>query len=333
MFLISLTSERAPAFSAAPQKNAFCPKNSFNCASRFVINGPMGYDIRTTIESDKCTGCGKCIAVCPYEALELVNGKALVTGAKSMHCGQCVATCPENAVHVPDIDVPLLQGEYNAETTALFDAVTHRRSCRNYRSAELTRTEFEDLITFGKWAPSGTNAQKWEFTVAPTRAAVEVFAEAISQFYRKLNRQAENPFLRLVSKMFMNDVLGKYHARYYTQVADSLKRWDEERTDLLFHGATGAIIVSMRPGASCAHDDALLAAQNICLGAHTMGIGTCLIGFAVEAMKRDARIAKTVGIPANETVYAVIAVGRPKYTYPNPSGRFPKAARFFNVQE
>ncbi len=289
----------------------------------------MGYHIRTTIRTDQCTGCGKCVSVCPYDAIEIINGKAVVTGHKSMHCGQCVAVCPENAVYVADIEVPMLKGEYASEATALFDIVMHRRSCRDYRPDPLTRAEFDDLITFGKWAPSGTNAQKWEFTVLPTRSAVETYAEAISRFYRKLNRQAENPFLRFYAKLFMNDILGKYYARYYTQVADSLKRWDNDRTDLLFHGATGAIIISMRPGAFCAHDDALLATQNICLGAHTMGIGSCIIGFAVEAMKRDARIANTVGIPAEETVYAVIALGRPKYNYPNPSGRFPGTARYF----
>jgi ferredoxin len=133
----------------------------------------MGYDIRTTIMTDKCTGCGKCVSVCPYEAIEIINGKAVVTGDKSMHCGQCIAVCPENAVQVADIEVPLLKGEYSPETNSLFDTVLHRRSCRDFRPEALTRTEFEDLITFGKWAPSGTNAQKWEFTVVPDRAALE----------------------------------------------------------------------------------------------------------------------------------------------------------------
>ncbi|MBN2529021.1 MAG: nitroreductase family protein [Deltaproteobacteria bacterium] len=290
----------------------------------------MGYDIKTTIETDKCTGCGKCVAVCPYDALQVIDGKARVTGDKSMHCGQCVAVCPENAVRVTDLVVPTLKGTYPNEAAALFESVMHRRSCRDYRRDELSATEFEDLITFGQWAPSGTNAQKWQFTVIPSRAAMERYAEAISGFFRKLNRQAENPMLRLLSKLFMKDVLGNYYARYYGQVADSLNRWDEKREDLLFHGATGAIVISMKPGAFCAHDDALMAAQNICLGAHSMGIGSCLIGFAVEAMKRDPKIAQTIGIPGDETVFAVIALGRPKFEYPHPSGRFPVSARYFN---
>ncbi|MBN2343466.1 MAG: nitroreductase family protein [Deltaproteobacteria bacterium] len=289
----------------------------------------MGYEITTTIEKEKCIGCGKCVAVCPYDAIELIDSKAVVTGKKSMHCGQCAAVCAQQAVTVDDLVVPTLQGELNAVTSQLFDTVMHRRSCRNYKKDELTRTEFENLITFGQWAPSGTNAQKWKFTVIPNRSSVEAYADAIGRFYKKLNRQAENPALRLYAKLFLKDALGKYYRRYYRQVQESLTAWEVEKKDLLFHGATGAIIVSMSPGAFCAHDDALLASQNICLGAHAMGIGSCLIGFAVEAMKRDNRIAQVIGIPEAETVYAVIALGRPKYQYPNPSGRLPVPPRYF----
>lgn len=290
----------------------------------------MGYEITTTIKKEKCIGCGKCVAVCPYDSIEVIDQKAVVTGKKSMHCGQCVAVCAQNAVCVSDLVVPTLKEKTNVETAQLFNTIVHRRSCRDYKRDELTQGEFEDLITFGQWAPSGTNAQKWKFTVIPKRDSLEKYADAIGGFYRKLNRQAENPLLRFYAKLFVKNALNTYYNRYYSQVKESLRAWDEEKKDLLFHGATGAIIVSMSPGAFCGHDDAVLAAQNICLGAHTMGIGSCLIGFAVEAMKRDRTIAEAIGLPAKETVYAVIALGRPKYKYPNPSGRLPVTPRYFN---
>lgn len=290
----------------------------------------MGYEISTIIDKNKCTGCGKCVAVCPYNSIEIIDGKATVTGKKSMHCGQCVAVCAQNAVCVSDLEVPALEGNININTDKLFDAIVHRRSCRDYTPEELTNTDFKNLITFGQWAPSGTNAQKWKFTILPTRKAVESYAELVGDCYRKINKQAKNPLLRLFTKVFMNDALGKYYTRYYKQVKQSLDAWKKERKDLLFHGATSAVVISMSPGAFCAHDDALLASQNMCLGAHTMNIGSCLIGFAVEAMKRDKRIAQKIGIPKDEIVYAVIALGKPKYKYPNPSGRLPVTPRIYN---
>ena len=62
-------------------------------------------------------------------------------------------------------------------------------------------------------------------------------------------------------------------------------------------------------------EDALLASQNILLGAHSLGLGSCIIGFAVEAIKRDRQIRKLLQIPNYESVYAVIALGYPAEKY------------------
>ena len=59
----------------------------------------------------------------------------------------------------------------------------------------------------------------------------------------------------------------------------------------------------------------MLAAQNILLAAYSMGLGSCLIGMAVEAMKNDRKLQRVIGIPDEETVYAVIALGYPNEFY------------------
>jgi nitroreductase len=58
-------------------------------------------------------------------------------------------------------------------------------------------------------------------------------------------------------------------------------------------------------------EDALLASQNILLGAHSLGLGSFMIGFAFEAIKRDKHIRKLLQIPDEESVSAVIALGYP----------------------
>lgn len=73
---------------------------------------------------------------------------------------------------------------------------------------------------------------------------------------------------------------------------------------------------SLRPGLSLGNgstlkEDVLLATQNILLAAHSMGLGTCLIGFAVIPMIQDIRIQRLRGKPDNEKVHAVIALGHP----------------------
>lgn len=51
--------------------------------------------------SDRCTGCGRCMEVCPHQVLAIENKKAiLVNKNRCMECGACVKNCPFNALEV-----------------------------------------------------------------------------------------------------------------------------------------------------------------------------------------------------------------------------------------
>ncbi|MBN2301419.1 MAG: 4Fe-4S binding protein [Lentisphaerae bacterium] len=53
------------------------------------------------VDTEKCTGCGLCVDVCPTEAITLTNDKAKVDAEKCVDCGQCVEECPNNAISIP----------------------------------------------------------------------------------------------------------------------------------------------------------------------------------------------------------------------------------------
>jgi electron transfer flavoprotein alpha subunit len=54
---------------------------------------------------DKCTACGECLDVCPFEILSL-EGETLVIGEGCNLCGACVEICPEGALELPEIEGP-----------------------------------------------------------------------------------------------------------------------------------------------------------------------------------------------------------------------------------
>ena len=186
----------------------------------------------------------------------------------------------------------------------------------------------EDLVKIGTTAPSGTNSQGWTFTTLPSRAAVMKLGNAVGAFFKRLNRMAENPLLRHGLRLIGRPELADYYRDYHQSVAEGLADWEERGRDRLFHGAPAVIIVGSIPGGSCPAEDALLATQNILLGAHALGLGTCLIGFAVSAMQKDGRIKDLLKIPREENVHAVIAVGHPAETYQRLTGRKKALSRF-----
>jgi nitroreductase len=189
----------------------------------------------------------------------------------------------------------------------------------------------DDLIKIGITAPSGTNSQLWTFTILPTRESVTALGERCAAFFDNLNRMSENKFLRSFLKLIGKPELDEYFREYHDSISQAIGEWKQSGIDRLFHGAPAVILVGSKSGASCPREDTLLAAQNILLGAYSMGLGTCLIGFAVEAMRRDISIKRFIGIPDDEKIYAVIALGYPDEPYQRMAGRKRFVQRYYEV--
>lgn len=298
--------------------------------------------ITTTIDEELCSGCGLCVQICPSKALSMQNGKAAVTGDYSLNCGHCMAICPSGAITTGAIDANMSRFESFArdskwlqygefDTPQLVRLMASRRSCRNFLDKPVDQGILEDLVKIGCTAPSATNCQRWTFTVLPSRQAVTVLGKAVRDFYLKLNSLAEKSWLRMFMKLVGKPELDLYYKGYYEFVREGLAEFDRSGIDRLFHGATSSIIVGCKPGASLPKEDAMLASQNILLAAHAMGLGSCLIGMAVEAMKNERKIQKVVGIPHEETVYAVIALGYPNEFYRLQAGRKKSVVRVFEA--
>lgn len=299
--------------------------------------------VTTVIDAEKCIGCELCVKVCPSGTISMQDGKARVTGDRSLQCGHCMAVCPVAAVRVEAIDAQslvfnsfdlsrhwLAPGDF--DTAHLVQLMASRRSCRNYTDQAVERSILEDLVKIGTTAPSATNSQKWTFTVLPDRVAVDAFGQRIAEFFRKLNQLAEKRLLCKLLKLFGKPALDDYYRDFYQTVTDGLKEWELYGRDRLFHGATAVIVVASKPGGSCPLEDALLATQNLLLAAHCMGLGTCLVGYAVEAMKYDTGIQQFLNMPNDETVCSVIAIGYPDETYEGLTGRKKVVMRYFKTR-
>jgi nitroreductase/NAD-dependent dihydropyrimidine dehydrogenase PreA subunit len=292
----------------------------------------MAQAVATVIDREKCVGCGQCVRVCPSRTLALVEGKAAVVGDRSLQCGHCQAVCPTGAARVTSLDPDMSAfASFSADTrwlapgqadpAQLLRLMGSRRSCRNYQDRAVPRDLLLDLVKAGVSAPSGTNCQAWTFTILPTRADVLGLAQGVGDFFAELNRLAGRAWLRRGLALLGRGELARYHREHAQSVGEALAEWRATGRERLFHGATAAIIVGSAPGASCPAEDALLASGHILLAAHALGLGACLVGFVVEALRRRPDLARQAGLAAGETAHAVIALGWPDESYARVAGR------------
>lgn len=62
----------------------------------YIDNG-----ISLALNRETCTGCGRCVEVCPHGVFTLTERKAEISARKyCMECGACSANCPVGAITV-----------------------------------------------------------------------------------------------------------------------------------------------------------------------------------------------------------------------------------------
>ena len=189
----------------------------------------MPRKVSTIIDKDICIGCMKCIKVCPSGTISLIDGKAVVTGESSLGCGHCAAVCPKGAVKVMALENNALTfktiprndkwrcfGDFDA--SVLLSLMMSRRSCRNYLEKPVPKDILEDLVRMGITAPSGTNSQKWAFTILENKENVMALSEKIGDFFRKINDLAQKAWLRKFLRLIGKNELENYFHEYFETV-------------------------------------------------------------------------------------------------------------------
>ncbi len=164
----------------------------------------------------------------------------------------------------------------------VMDAISHRRSVREYLDKTVPRATIERLIDAAIQAPSAVNRQPWHFTVIQDRKLLdEISARA---------------------KRHMLSIIG-------TDKAPAILR--EHLSDpgfQIFYHAPVLILISGSDDDDWVTEDAALAAENLMLAAHAFGLGSCWIGFS-QRWFETGEGSKTIGLPNGLRPIAPIIVG------------------------
>ncbi len=269
----------------------------------------MSYSIR--VDESRCIGCGACARECHRHLPVYRNGQQGSNGLECVGCLHCFAVCPRGAVTVDGIE-PVADGGTRIEPDALRALAAGRRSCRRFEDRPLQRELLEELTRTAAYIPSGGNAHCHRLTVlggGETRKRPE--AELV-RIYRKRKRLLGSRLLRGASSLLADPQTRAFlrDGTYFTRVSYLMEQIARGE-DPIFYNAPAVVLVHSPRLIPTPREDSVLSAYNIVLAAETMGLGSCFVSLAQNAVNSSAACTRILGLDPREQVYAVVVIGHP----------------------
>jgi nitroreductase len=189
----------------------------------------------------------------------------------------------------------------------LLDIIRQRRSIRRYRTQPVPQDLIEQMVEAASWAPSASNQQDWYFSIVTSEQTKKAMAEAVHSRWEEIFAAHQGSGLMAELRSYSTAFVSFASAPVVIVV--SALRANSVLRSLL--GDTAA----QTAGSSVS---AAMAAQNLMLAAHTLGLGTCCMTGALAA---GPEIAKLLGLRRREIV-CLVTVGYPDEA-PAPPARKP----------
>jgi len=180
-------------------------------------------------------------------------------------------------------------------------AISGRRSTREYTKQTLDEQTILRLIRAATLAPSAVNQQPWTFTVVQNQDVLD-----------RVSRDAKAHMLATMSA----DLAGGARAEHFRSLLS-------DPAFHIFYHAPALILISGNAPGSWITEDCALAAENLMLTAHALGLGTCWIGFAQNYLNTLAG-KQHLGLPESWVPVAPLIVGFPKTPPPAVARKEPE---------
>ena len=75
----------------------------------YAVNWKWEQEMGEAHQAKNCIKCGKCKAICPYDAISVEENLAVIDPKKCNNCGLCAIICPQKLIASPVSNSPEIQ--------------------------------------------------------------------------------------------------------------------------------------------------------------------------------------------------------------------------------
>jgi len=174
------------------------------------------------------------------------------------------------------------------EMNQTITSIIERRSIRSFRADPVPDADINWILEAALYAATSRNRQPWFFSVVSNKSLLDRMTKGVLDTLRTTG--AED---------------------YKTKAADPLFS--------PFHNAPTVIFLSGRDDVHSALTDCANAAQNICVAAHSLGLGSCYLRtfrLAFEDSELSGELNQALGLPSGYSTIFAVALGYPDEDHP-----------------
>lgn len=158
--------------------------------------------------------------------------------------------------------------------------IKERRAIRAYKNKPIEKEKIQEIIECGLMAPSARNLQPWKFIVVTNKELIKEMGKKVQ------DKVIDNP-------------------RY-----SFVKQRAETKEDAIFYSAPLVVFILGDKKSHWAAMDCSLAAENMMLAAHSLGIGSCPVGMA-RFLKDEKDIIEKLGFSDDYELILTLTFGYP----------------------
>ena len=172
-----------------------------------------------------------------------------------------------------------------------------RRSVRKFKETPVPNELIRRIVEAGTWAPSAGNRQHWEFAVVVSEKVRREMSEAVRERWTAILDGADAESIAGEIKDYSGNF--DWFSTAPVVIAVSARNPDAFLIRMLGDNADDV---------AGAKTSAAMAAQNLMLAAHALGLGACCLTGPLAAQEE---LRRAVGLGKRQSIVCLIALGYP----------------------